>query len=244
MIDLHCHMLPGLDDGAPDVDIALEMARMAVADGIVTVACTPHILPGVYDNTGPAIHDAVARFAIALESARIPLHLTVGADAHLDPGLLSGLRSGRVPTLGGSRYFLFEPPHHFAPPRLDEFAFGLAAAGYVPVLTHPERLSWIGGHYDVIRRMAGSGMLMQLTAGSLLGEFGRQPRYWAERLLDENMADLLATDAHNVDRRPPRLAKARDAVARRCGDATATRLVATTPLAILENVLPSILLQP
>ena len=116
------------------------------------------------------------------------------------PSLLEGLRSGEVPTLGNSRYFLFEPPHHVAPPRLDEFAFQLVTAGFIPVLTHPERLSWIDTHFDIIQRLSASGILMQLTAGSVLGKFGRRPRYWAERILDEGMADLLASDAHNVDR--------------------------------------------
>lgn len=244
MIDLHCHMLPGLDDGAADLSVSLAMARMAVADGIVTTACTPHILPGVYPNSGEGIRDAVADFAAELEVAEIPLTLEVGADVHLDPGLLSGLRNGNVPTLGASRYFLLEPPHHSIPPRLDELAFGFVTAGYYPILTHPERLSWIEGQFDVVLRMAASGVLIQLTAGSLLGQFGRRAQYWAERMLDENLVDLLASDAHNLERRPPVLAGAREATAKRCGDATATRLVATNPLAILQNVLPWKLRQP
>lgn len=244
MIDLHCHLLPGIDDGARDLDMAIAMARMALADGIVTVACTPHILPGVYDNTASQIRDAVSSLASRLQSAQIPLHLTVGADVHLDPNLLAGLRNGQIPTVADSRYFLFEPPHHVAPPRLDAFAFSLVTAGYVPILTHPERLSWIETHFEVIERMADSGVLMQLTAGSLLGMFGRQPKYWAERMLDEGMADLLASDGHDVRRRPPQMAAAREVVAKRCDEATAHRLVVTTPLAILRNVIPSQLRQP
>ena len=244
MIDLHCHMLPGLDDGASDMGVALAMARLAIADGIVTTVCTPHIMPGVYDNAGPGIRVAVERFSLALEEAGIPLTVAVGADVHLDPGLLSGLQSGRVPTLGRSRYFLLEPPHHSAPPRLDEFAFGLVAAGYVPILTHPERLSWIEGQFDLVRQMAKSGVLMQLTAGSLLGRFGRRAKYWAERMLDEDLVDILATDAHDCDLRPPQLSKGRDAIAHRCNDATANRLVATNPLSVLENVLLSKLRHP
>ena len=239
MIDLHCHILPGVDDGAPDLEISLRMARLAVADGIVTVACTPHIMPGVYENSGAEIRARVSGLSAALENAGIPLTLTVGADAHLDLSLLDDLKSGFVPTLGGSRYFLLEPPHHVAPPRLEEFGFSLLTSGYVPVLTHPERFSWIDGHYDLVRRMATSGVLIQLTAGSLTGRFGHRPRYWAERMLDEGMADLLASDAHDADERPPRMAEARDVVAKRCGDATAVRLVATNPLAILGNMLPS-----
>jgi len=237
MIDLHCHILPGIDDGAPDLAVALEMARMAVADGIVTVACTPHIMPGAYKNTGESIEAAVTRLAAALEEAAIPLHLVTGADVHLAPNLLHELRNGRVPTIGRSRYFLLEPPHHILPPRLHEFVFGLVAAGYVPILTHPERLSWIETHHDLIGRLASAGMLMQVTAGSLTGRFGRRARYWSQRLLDQEVVHLLATDAHGTESRPPVLSRARDVVADRFGDATAIRLVVTNPLRILENVL-------
>lgn len=238
MIDLHCHILPGIDDGAADLDVSLEMARMAVADGIVTVACTPHVLPGVYENSGADIRARVRGLSAALENAGIPLLVTSGADAHLDPYLPDGLRSGDIPTLGGTRFFLLEPPHHVAPPRLEAFTFGILTAGFVPVLTHPERLSWVDDHYPLIQRLAEGGVLMQLTADSVTGRFGRRPQYWAERILDEGMADLLASDAHDTRERPPRLGEARDAVGKRCGEATAIRLVETNPLAILRNVLP------
>jgi protein-tyrosine phosphatase len=127
---------------------------------------------------------------------------------------------------------------------LAKFAFGLIAAGFVPILTHPERLGWIERHYELVLQMAFSGVLLQITAGSVTGAFGRRVRYWAERMLDEGVVDLVATDAHDVNVRAPRLSPARDAIDRRLGEETATRLVAKTPLLILENVLPSKLRQP
>ena len=119
MIDLHSHILPGIDDGAKSLDISLEMARQAVADGIHTMACTPHIYPGLYMNDAQGI--AAARDALQreLDSQSIDLRLVTGADVHLVPGLLAGLRDGRVPTLNGSRYLLLEPSHHVAPPQFE-----------------------------------------------------------------------------------------------------------------------------
>jgi protein-tyrosine phosphatase len=228
-------MLPGIDDGARNLESSLEMARQAVADGIAVVACTPHILPGLYENTGPKIRDVTEALRAALARAQIPLHLVGGADVHIAPDLEEGLRSGRIPTLNDSRYFLFEPPHHVPSPHLERCTFGLQAAGYVPVLTHPERLSWIDGHYPTIQRMARSGVWMQLTAGSLVGRFGRRPRYWAERMLNEGLCHILATDAHDPIHRVPRLAEGRDAAARRLGDAEAINLVMTRPQSILDN---------
>lgn len=244
MIDLHCHLLPGLDDGAPNLETALKMARVAVADGIGTIACTPHIHPGVYNNSATGIQAAVTRLSLALDDAQIPLHLVVGADVHLAPDLLTKLKTNQVPCLAGSSYFLLEPPHHSLPPRLLEFAFGVLAGGFVPILTHPERLAWIDGHFDVIARMADGGTLMQVTAGSFTGDFGRRARYWAERLLAEGLVDLIATDAHHSEKRPPILSKARDLVAKSVGDDIALRLVAKTPLHILQNVVASKVRQP
>ena len=237
-------MLPGIDDGSKSLEMSLEMARMAVADGITAVACTPHILPGVYNNTGPAIRDAVARLRDALAQSGIPLQVMTGADVHVAPDLASQLKSGGALTINNSRYLLLEPPHHVPPPRLEDYIFGLKTAGFIPILTHPERLSWISGQYSLIQQTARTGTLMQLTAGSLLGQFGGRARYWAERMLDEGMCDILATDAHNLDRRPPSMAAGRDAAARRVGDEEAINLVLTRPRAIIENVAPSQLAVP
>lgn len=238
MIDLHCHLLPGIDDGSKSVRMSVDMARMAAADGTTILACTPHILPTVYDNNGPTIKAAVAVLRKALAFAEIRLRLVSGADVHVAPDLVVGIRDGRVPTLNDSRYFLLEPPHHVVPPRLAEHIFGLHTAGYVPILTHPERLSWIDGHYSIIEQLVHNGTLIQLTAGSLTGRFGRRPRYWAERMLDEGLCHILASDGHNIESRPPCLAEGREAAARRVGEEEATNLVVTRPQAIIDNLRP------
>ncbi len=235
MIDLHCHLLPGIDDGAPDRAVALAMARMAAVDGIRTVACTPHIYPGLYENDRAGIHAAVEAFRGELADEGIVLQLTTGADTHLAPDLVEGLRSGRIATLADSRYFLFEPPHHVAPPRLADSVFQVLAAGYVPVVTHPERLTWIEEHYPLFAQLVRGGAWMQLTAGSLTGRYGRRPRYWAERMLDEGLVHILATDAHHSEHRVPLLGEGREAAAARLGADEATHLVQTRPQCILYN---------
>ncbi|HZP65453.1 MAG TPA: CpsB/CapC family capsule biosynthesis tyrosine phosphatase [Rudaea sp.] len=239
MIDLHCHMLPAIDDGATDLDIALAMARTAVADGIAVTACTPHIYPGLYENTRATISAALAHFAIALRKAGIALRLVIGADVHLTPALVDNLKSGHTPTLNNTRYFLLEPPHHVAPPRFEEMVFQVLAAGYVPVITHPERLTWIESHYEIFGRLAHQGAWMQLTSGSLTGRFGSRPRYWSERMLDEGLVHVLATDSHGVDERPPLLAEGMAAAAERVGAEEARRLVVDRPRAILDDVAPA-----
>jgi len=244
MIDLHCHILPGIDDGAADLSVSLEMARMMVADGVTAVACTPHILPGLYHNSGPQIRDAAARLQAALDEAGVPLTLLTGADIHITPDLLAGLRSGHLLSLADTRYVLVEPPHHVAPARMEDLFFNLLAGGYVPVLTHPERLSWITSQYGLISRLVRSGVWMQVTAGSLAGAFGRNAQYWAERMLDEGKVHFLATDAHDTQRRPPDLARGYELARRRVGTQEAEHLVFTRPRGVLANQSPSELPAP
>jgi protein-tyrosine phosphatase len=244
MIDLHCHILPGLDDGAADLSVSTEMAKAFVADGVSVVACTSHILPGLYHNSGPQIRHATAQLQQQLDRQGIPLRLVTGADNHINPNFVAELDSGHLLSLADSRYVLVEPPHHIAPPRLEDLFFGLLVAGYVPVLTHPERLTWIKSQYLLVQRLVHAGCWMQITAGSLTGAFGRNARYWAERMLNEGCVHLIATDAHDVNRRPPNLNRGRELAAKRVGEVEAQHLVVTRPEGVLRNDLPSNLPRP
>ena len=243
MIDLHCHILPGIDDGAADIDISIQMARIFVDDGVSVVAATPHILPGLYANTGQQIRAAISSLQGVFEAEGIPLRLVSGADNHIVPNFVSELRSGHLLSLADSRYVLVEPPHHIPPPRMEELFFNIQVAGYVPILTHPERLTWINSHYDTIARLATGGVVMQITAGSLAGAFGRNARYWAEKMLAEGLVHILATDAHDTERRPPNLSVGRDIAAKSVGSEEATKMVLSRPSAILSNQMPSSLFE-
>lgn len=239
MIDLHCHILPGIDDGSRSLDMSLEMARMAVDDGIEVVACTPHIYPGLYMNDTAGIKAARDALQRQFDEAGIPLKLTIGADVHLVPGLLQGLRDGIVPTLHETRYLLLEPSHHVAPPHFEESVFQLVAAGYVPVITHPERLTWVEDHYDTFANLVRQGCWMQVTAGALTGTFGGRAKYWGERFLGDGLTHIIATDAHSSGRRSPNMSKAREIAERMLGREEADLLVRGRQEHILKNSLPS-----
>jgi len=239
MIDLHSHILPGIDDGSPDLQISLQMARCWVQDGVSIVACTPHILPGLYHNSGHQIRLAIAELQLSLEENGIPLRLVSGADNHIVPDFVAGLKSGLLLSLHDTRYVLVEPPHHNAPSRLGDVFFDIMTAGYKPILTHPERLTWIKTHYELIRLLAFRGVWMQITAGSLTGAFGRGPKYWGERMLSEGLVHIIATDSHDLSRRPPILSQGYECAAKIVGEEEAWRLVHSRPLAILENQSPS-----
>jgi protein-tyrosine phosphatase len=216
------------------------MARIAASDGITMTACTPHIYPGLFENTGPQIKECVQDLQGQLKEAGIPLEITYGADIQIVPEMVQGLRSGRMPTLHGTRYFLFEPPHHTVPTGFANLLFDLLASGYVPVITHPERLTWLDDdHYDWFADAARRGAWIQLTAGALTGRFGRRPRYWSERFLDDGLVHILATDAHEPKHRPPLLAEGRAEAERWVGAEEADRLVTGRTRAIIADQDPA-----
>lgn len=239
MIDLHSHILPGIDDGSKSLEMSLDMARIAVDDGIRIMACTPHIYPGVYQNHKAGITAARDALQAALNEHGIALQLTTGADVHLVPGLIEGLRSGTVPSLHDTRYVLIEPSHHVAPPRFAESVFQLVVAGYVPVITHPERLKWVDTHFQILVDLTRQGAWMQVTAGALTGMFGSRPKYWAERFLGDGLTHILATDAHSSGGRVPVLSEARAVAEKLLGREEAQQLVEGRQTSLMSNLPPS-----
>lgn len=211
------------------------MARIAAEDGVRVMACTPHILPGLYENDAAGIQVRVAALRQALADEGIELTLVVGADVHVAPDLPEKLKAGRVPTLNGSRYFLLEPPHEIVPPNFETLVRRVIEKGYVPILTHPERLGWASSHYDIIDSVNRAGCLVQITAGSLTGSFGRRAQEMADRMLEEGRVDIIASDAHNVQGRIPGLSRARAIVVERYGQKMADDLVAFKPALVLQD---------
>jgi len=244
LIDLHCHLLPGIDDGAQNLEESLRMASIAAADGITTLCCTPHIYPGLYENTGPDILRRVQALQLILTDRKITLDLSYGADAHLVPELMSGIQTRRVPTIAGSRYLLLEPPHHVRPPRFVESVFDVIAAGYVPIITHPERLTWAEQHLDDFFAISRSGGWLQITGAALTGSFGRRVANLATRFVAEGWCDVLASDGHSPTQRRPVLADALQHAQRLVGVEEARRLVLDRPRAVLDNLPPDAVPRP
>lgn len=240
MIDLHSHILPCIDDGSRSMEMSLEMARMAVDSGITTMACTPHIYPGLYMNDTSGIVAARDVLQRELDDKGIPLQLTIGADVHLVPGLVEGLRAGRIPSLHRTRYLLLEPSHHVAPPRFQESVFQLVAAGYVPVITHPERLTWVEDNYGVFGDLVRQGAWMQVTAGALTGVFGTRAKYWGERFIADGLTHIIASDCHSSGKRSPlAMEKAGEIAQRMLGKEEAALVMRGRQQMILENAVPS-----
>jgi protein-tyrosine phosphatase len=204
VIDLHCHLLPGIDDGPSTTADALALARAFLAEGITCVAATPHVSPN-YPNTAAVVHDAWLALVGELGRARVPLKLVAGAEldlvhgASLSDAELAGL------TLGRDGALLVECPFSAVVPQFELLVARLQDKGFRVVLAHPERSPAFLRDPELLRRLVGRGALASLTGASFAGRFGRTARKYACWALDEGLAHDVATDAHDAERRPPLL---------------------------------------
>jgi protein-tyrosine phosphatase len=183
LLDLHSHVLPGVDDGAPDLEQALAMCRLARDDGVRLMAATPHWYPGRDPLPAGEIARAVAGLRAELAARGVDLELVAGAEVALDPELPRLARAGLLPTLNGGPYLLLECPRHTSPRLLPDLVYDLRLAGLRPILAHAER-TWVGtNRWDWLEGLVEQGCLVQVTAASLTGELGSGPRKTAEALL-------------------------------------------------------------
>jgi protein-tyrosine phosphatase len=236
VIDLHCHYLPGVDDGAPDLETGLSLARAAVENGILTAVLTPHVYAGRWDNTLDTLTPVFERFRGEVERAGIPLELRLGAEIHLLPESVRLFNVGQLPTLGrwaGRDVILIELPDSGIPVGAMKAIEYILARGAVPMLAHPERNKDIMRSPARLRPFVDVGCLVQLTAASVCGWFGASAHHAARAILDEGWATVIATDAHNLRHRPPVLAEARHSIRMRYGPDLASKLTETNPLTIV-----------
>jgi len=232
MVDIHCHILPELDDGAVEPSVAREMAAIAAGDGITHIVATPH--SNYRFQFDPAIN-RTKRDALQQEIGDSPTIL-LGCDFHLSYENLEAIRvdPGRF-TINGKQYLLVEFADMNIPPNMDQVFFDLIGHRLAPIITHPERNPLLSDNLDQIRKWVEAGCLVQITAGSFLGRFGKRAHHSALQMLRHQMVHFIATDAHNTTSRPPLLAEARKAIAEDQGEQVATALAETNPQAAVEG---------
>lgn len=234
--DVHCHCLPGLDDGPGSVIDGLALCRALAADGIERVVATPHQLgrfEGRYD--ADAIRGAVAELNCFLEEAETPLTVLPGADVRLDEQIPRLLQSGDILTVGdGGTYLLLELPHEvFIDP--ESLLAELASVGVTAIITHPERHAYLARHPQHVRRWVEYGTCLQITAGSFGGGFGPESQEAAWTFVQAPMPVLVATDAHDTNDRAPRMSEAHGLLAQQYGYFAADILCVTNPRRAVEG---------
>jgi protein-tyrosine phosphatase len=232
MVDIHCHILPGLDDGADSLEEALQMAEMAIADGVTHVVATPHA------NDRYGFDSERVRQRRDELQARLGerLRLATGCDFHMSFENLQDIRRHPATyTINQKNYLLVEFADFALPPTLDQTLHQLQLARVIPIITHPERNGLICAQPEKLRRWIHQGCYVQVTAQSLLGRFGSETKSVVEAWLDAGYIHFFASDAHNVTTRPLRLRPAFDVVAKRSGEHVAVALFRDNPLAAFEG---------
>jgi protein-tyrosine phosphatase len=229
-VDVHCHCLPGVDDGPATLEESLDLCRSLVADGVTTVIATPHQM-GIYEefNTASSIRAVAAELRAALADAGIPLELAPGADVRIDERLPLLLEADLVLTAADrGRHLLLELPFEVFVDPLPTIVT-LAGRNIQTIMTHPERHRYLSGSMERIEAWVAAGAAVQITAGSLLGEFGRRARDEAWRLVHAGLVSLVAGDAHDAERRPPRMTTAIEALESELGRDAARTLCLENP---------------
>jgi len=241
MIDLHTHILPGIDDGVETEDGAVEFARAAHADGTRTVVATPHCKDGFYANDRAGVLDAVGRLRARLAEEGLDLAIEPGAEVHLCPDLVARVRDGRAPTLGDNgTTLLLELSLTQYPLELENLVFQLKLAGLQVVLAHPERIRYFQDDVTRYAEAVRMGAFGQITTGSVLGIFGGAVREFSEELARKGLVHVLASDAHNVRGRPPVLTRAIAVLEPWVGAARAAAMVREAPRALLAGKAPEL----
>ncbi len=242
MIDIHCHILPGLDDGAEDWSKSLEMAQIAAIDGISGIVCTPHFSHAFPGNNLTAILAAIEELRTRLRQTEIRLELYPGCELAIDSNLPEKIESGELLTINDNRRIaLVEMPGEVIPPNLDRFFWMMLVRGITPVLAHPERNYPLIRNPSLLLKWIQTGVLVQITGASLRGHYGQEVRDFSVKLLQHRMVHFVASDSHGPDRRRPVLSKARAITETIIGPEEAHKIFHEYPLQLLQGEVPDVI---
>ena len=232
MVDIHCHILPGIDDGSDTWNTTAKMCQMAVRDGITHIVATPHC-DGHYEYDRAHLTDMLATLS---EVAEARLTFSIGCDFHMSPGNIeAAMNDPRQFAIGDTQYMMVEFDHHSIPQNAGDLLMQLLSRGMVPVITHPERNGFLMQHLDTVQKFVEMGCLSQITANALTGFWGPKSQKAAEKLLQKHLVHVVASDAHDLHLRPPVLSEARAKVVELTGEDVAEALFTTNPTAVVTG---------
>ncbi|MEH7225230.1 CpsB/CapC family capsule biosynthesis tyrosine phosphatase [Bacillus sp. JJ1566] len=218
MIDIHCHILPCLDDGAKDLDETIKMAEQAAKEGITQIIATPHYKKGEYENPKEKILQAVEVVNEELSRRNIPLTILPGQEPRIDGELLQDYNKGELLSLNNSEKYLFvEFPSGHVPRYAEQLLFDIQLNGMTPVIVHPERNSELIENPDLLYKFVKNGACTQITSSSVTGHFGKKIKKFTLHLVESNLTHFVASDAHNLSTRPFRMSQAYDELVKEFG---------------------------
>ena len=235
MIDIHCHIIPGIDDGPGSMEESLEMAKIAADDGISYVIATPHQIDGLYQESAESIENKIFELNALLEDNRINLKILPGSDLHISSDLIQKIAEKKLLTLNHSSYALIEFPGQLLKDKITRLMDEMLDNGIIPIISHPERNFILQKDPNLLYEFVKKGIYAQVTAMSLTGEFGHEIKRIAQKMLTHNLVQIIATDAHSKVFRPPILSKGLQKATRLIGEEIAFNMVETYPLKIING---------
>jgi protein-tyrosine phosphatase len=201
MIDIHCHILPGVDDGAQSLSDSIAMAKKAAEQGVHTIVASPHHKNGRYENPQQFIIDRVKELNEAICNEKIDLEIVPGQEVRIHGEMIQGYEMGEILPVNHSSYVLVEFPSNHVPRYTEKLFYDLQMKGLVPVIVHPERNQEIIERPELLYTLVKKGALTQVTAASVSGDFGKKIKTFSLRLIEANLTHFIASDAHNVKSR-------------------------------------------
>jgi protein-tyrosine phosphatase len=213
MIDIHCHILPNVDDGADSLEASFNMARQAAEEGIRSIIATPHHNNGHYNNTKQQILKHTVNLNEALKEAHIPITVLPGQETRIYGELLEDYEKGEILTLNdGGKYVFVELPSNHVPRYTEKLLFDIQMIGLTPIIVHPERNAELIERPDHLYQLVKKGTLTQVTASSVSGYFGKKIRRFSHQLIEANLTHFISSDAHNTTNRGFKMTEAFDEI--------------------------------
>lgn len=201
MIDIHSHILPGIDDGAQTVEDSINMAKLAVEEGITKIIATPHHQNGKYTNKKQNIIERVSELNVVLQKENIPLEVLPGQETRIYGELIEDINKGDILPLNQTNYLFIELPSGHIPRYTEQLLFDVQLKGLTPIIVHPERNAGVMENPDKLLNLVKKGALTQVTAGSVVGYFGKKIQKLSMQLIEANLTHFISSDAHNITSR-------------------------------------------
>lgn len=238
MIDLHSHILAGIDDGASTLDDSSALIKSSLKNGVTKILATPHIHLGTFDNDLSTIKEAFRKLTLSLEQQAIDVSIAYAAEVRICPEITLLAKTKQLPFMGKWKKFdllLLEFPHSHIPKGSDKLVDWLLKHNIMPMIAHPERNRDLWKFPELLRPFINRGCLLQITAASLCGDFGERPQSLAWRLIESGCVTVVASDMHNLSRRPCKMKEAFAQISERLGKIDAERLFVTNPQIIFDS---------
>lgn len=233
LVDLHCHILPYVDDGAFDKEESAALIDMFVSQGVQAVCATPHLRKGMFETPDEEIKKQFSRMKKRAKDAGIPIRFFLSREYHADNLFYEHLKKGEIITLGKGNTILIEFSNVHTEENISRCIQRIIRFGYTPLIAHVERYKALTNDIEKINILIDEGAKIQVNAGSILGREGKKQAKWTHELLDQKLVHVVASDAHDPEKRPPELEKCREYLEKKYGEEYTKKIMYVTPAKIL-----------